>query len=448
VATSAAVADADAANSTAVVASSADSEVSTTSALGERALSVFAADLQQCIGYRLGMRWTCILLLVCTLLRLSPDIHAETVPPPPEKMLEAAKAITKITGVAISPLLGTGAIGAYEHFTTPKEKRYWYANPWYWLPALLLVVLVAVKDAFGATLPPGWKKPLDVAETIENKVSGLVAAGAFVPLVASIFGTFTQNHSTSATQPMMLAGLATINFSALLNIFTIPLAVAAFVVVWLVGHVVNVLILISPWGAVDAALKACRTSLIGLLAIVHAINPWTGAFLSLIIIVISYFLAGWSFRLTVFGSIFVWDFITGGRHRFKPDPNANWMFTARRINKVPIRTYGKLLRGEAGKLTFEYRPLLFRERRTLTMPEGNYVVGRGLFYPELMLPEGEKSRSMLTMPPRYRTHEEEIATVYGLGEVRDVGLLKGFKAMWNWLKSLFGVGTKREPVPT
>ena len=36
----------------------------------------------------------------------------------------------------------------------------------------------------------------------------------------------------------------------------VKLAVAAFVVVWLTGHVINVLILISPVGAVYAALKA------------------------------------------------------------------------------------------------------------------------------------------------------------------------------------------------
>ena len=395
------------------------------------------------------MRTSCCLLLLGALLSLIPASRAEaTAPPPPEKMLEAAKAITKITGVAISPLLGTGTIGAYEYFTTKdKNKLHWYAHPYFWLPALLLVGAVAAKDSFGAVIPPGLKKPLDVAETVENKVSGLVAAGAFVPLVASIFGTFSEGNSTSATHPMVLAGLATINFSALLNIFTVPLAVVAFALVWLVGHVINVLILISPFGALDAALKSARTFVIGLLALVHFINPWVGALLSLIIIIIAYFLAGWSFRLMMYGTVFAWDFITGRRRRFKPAPDANWMFTARKINKVPIRTYGKLLRGDAGQMTFEYRSWwLFGEKRTLTMPQGDYIVGRGLFYPELMLPEGEKTRTILTMPPRYRTHEDEIAAIYGIRDVRDVGLLKGFKAIWNWLKGLFGVGTKREPV--
>jgi hypothetical protein len=49
------------------------------------------------------------------------------------------------------------------------------------VPALALVGACAAKDSLGAVLPPGWKKPLDVLETVENKATGLVAAGAIIP---------------------------------------------------------------------------------------------------------------------------------------------------------------------------------------------------------------------------------------------------------------------------
>jgi hypothetical protein len=229
-----------------------------------------------------------------------------------------------------------------------------------------------------------------------------------------------------------------------LNIFTIPLAVAAFLAVWLCGHVINVLILISPFGAVDAALKAFRTSLMAFLAAVHLINPWLGALLSLIIVIICALIAGWAFRFMVFGAIFSWDFLTFRRKRFSPEPNANWMFTARRIEKAPIRTYGKLIRGEENKLTFEYRPWLVLPKRTVTLPERKYTVGRGMFFPEILTMEGEKKRTMLLLPPRYQSHEEAIASIYNLGDVQDVGLLKGLKAFWRWLKSLLGFGARVE----
>ena len=94
-------------------------------------------------------------------------------------------AVAGVTGIAISPLLGTGAYGAYQYFSTPTEERAnlpWFAQMSFWLPALGLVGAVAAKDVAGAALPPGCKKPLDVLDTLENKVTGLVAAGAVVPL--------------------------------------------------------------------------------------------------------------------------------------------------------------------------------------------------------------------------------------------------------------------------
>jgi hypothetical protein len=391
-----------------------------------------------------------VLVVISMLVLAGHSAFAATGNAPPKfsdsQVKELAKVVTMVTGMAISPLLGVGAVGCYDWITasTPEEKAKlpWYAQVHFWLPALLLVGAVAAKDALGTALPPGLKKPLDVAETIENKVSGLVAAGAVVPSIAAIFHS-TIASGTHAHLGLASAGLAAIDFTPVLNILTIPLAVAAFVLVWLVGHVINVLILISPFGVVDAALKSARTALLGLLVIVHNINPVWGAVLSLIIIVIAYFLAGWSFRLMIFGSVFTWDFITRKRKRFTPAPNANWMFTARKIEKTPIRTYGRLIRGENNQFTFKYRPWLVLQERSQALPAGKYAVGRGLFYPEIMTVDGEKVKALLTMPPRYKKHEEEVAQAYGITDVRDTGLLKGIKAIWRWFtRNLFGKESK------
>src|SRR4051794_37281466 len=82
-----------------------------------------------------------------------------------------AAAISTITGMAISPLHGTGAYGAYLHFgaKTPEQIAAlpWYAQWSFFGPALLLVGLCAAKDALGTVVPPGLKKPLDVLETLE-----------------------------------------------------------------------------------------------------------------------------------------------------------------------------------------------------------------------------------------------------------------------------------------
>lgn len=344
---------------------------------------------------------------------------------------EVARSITTISGVAVSPLLGIGVVGAYDYFRTPGEKKDrlpWYARPVFWLPALLLAGAVALKDFGGAVVPTGWKKPLDVAETIESKISGLVATGAFAPLVGAIVsgGTARTAHELGTL------GLAVVDLTPLLNVFTIPLAMAAFFVVWLLGHVINVLILISPFGPVDALLKTLRTSLMGSLAVVHFLNPWLAALLSLLIVLIAALVAGWTFRVMVFGAIFTWDFVTRRRKRFQPAPDHNWMFTARRVGSAPIRTYGQLRRTEDGRLVFQYRPWLVCPQRSVELPAARYVIGRGLIYPTLLQVEGTKSRALFALPPRYRGHEEAVARIYGVQEIRDVGLLKGLKAIWRW----------------
>src|SRR5262245_11166073 len=218
--------------------------------------------------------WTCMLVVVGALtaqaqinqLAGPKPVAAAPAPAPsgapPSAGLELAKTLSLITGVAISPLLGVGAVGAWDYFSTPKDQRAqldWYASPAFWIPALLLVALVALKDILGTAAPSVLKKPFDVAELIENKISGLVAAGAFVPLIIKIFGP----HSAPALQALWghglgAAGLATIDVATVLNVLLTPFAMLAFLLVWLASHSITILIVISPFTTVDTALKLFR----------------------------------------------------------------------------------------------------------------------------------------------------------------------------------------------
>jgi hypothetical protein len=353
--------------------------------------------------------------------------------------VELAQTLSTITGVAISPLLGVGAVGAWKFYHTPPEKRSklpWFAQPAFWMPALLLVALVGIKDILGTTAPTALKKPFDIAEAIENKISGLVAAGAFVPLLVATF-----NDTGADTAVLSSAGFAAIDLSWLSNVIMIPIAIVAFIIVWLFGNAIHILIVLSPFTTVDTALKAARLALLATVPATSYINPWLGALWALIIILVSWFIAGWSLRLTHFGIAFLWDYLTLRSQRFTPDPTANKMFLGRKINKVPVRTYGKLTRNDAGKLVLNYRPWFVLPKRTLELPEGNYAVGCGLLYCEIMRVEGAETKTMLLLPPRYRGHETDLVKIYGLSGMHEVGL----RAAWKWLKELFGFRAKVQP---
>ena len=396
-----------------------------------------------------GLSHVFFLLSLCSLLLLAPGgLPAAETPPPasakPAKAksatpgLEAAQAISTITGVAISPLLGVSAVGAYRYYNTPPEHRAalpWFAQTWFFVPALLLVALVFVKDTFGAALPTAVKKPFDVAETIENKISGLVAAGAFVPFIAIIFHDLGLDGAC-----LNDAGMAMASLTPLLNILTVPAAVAAFAVVWLVSHVMHVLILISPFTSVDTALKGFRLFLLSTVTFTSFANPYVGAAWSLVLILICWLLSGWAFRLFVFGTVFTWDLGTMRKLRFKPVAEEGWGFTSRKLGGAPIRTYGRFSRGTEGELILTYRPWLVLPARTLSFEKGRYAVGRGLFYSEIISLNDETT--VLTLPPRFRDHEEEVTSLFQLAGVHEIGVVKGLKTLWHQIKGLFGAETK------
>ena len=102
-----------------------------------------------------------ILLPIAALLWLPLTADAQTAgtkpadPNPQAKKL--AETVSMITGVAISPMLGVGAVGAYDYYKakTPAEKANlpWFANPLFFVPALLLVGACFLKDSAGIVIP-------------------------------------------------------------------------------------------------------------------------------------------------------------------------------------------------------------------------------------------------------------------------------------------------------
>jgi hypothetical protein len=347
---------------------------------------------------------------------------------------ELAHTISEVTGVAISPLLGVSAVGAWKYFhaQTPQQiaRLPWFAQPWFWIPAFVLVTACFLKDTVGIAAPRLLKKPLDVADAIEHKISGLIAIGAFVPLIVAVFPPAEPETAVLGQNGF----LAAIDLSWLGNGMLVPVTMITFFIVWLASNAINVLLLLSPFRVMDTALKGFRLLVLLTVTATAFANPWLGAVCALVVIGLAYCIAGWSFRLSHFGLVLVWDFVTRRRNRFVPDKTRNRMFLARKVNKVPARTYGKLLRDAKGSLVLIYRPWLVRRERALALPEGSYAVNRGLLYSQIMRVEGPGLTSVMLLPPRYRGHEEELVPIYGLVGVRDAGL----RAAFRWLKESLG----------
>ena len=151
------------------------------------------------------------------------------------------------------------------------------------------------------------------------------------------------------------------------------------------------------------ALKTFRAALLSAVVLSALANPWLGGFVALLVVVLAFLIAGWSFRLSHFGLVFVWDFLTRRCNQFVPDQTVNRVFLSRSVNRVPARSYGSLLVNAKGGLMLKYRPWLILPKRELVFPAGTHVVAKGLFYSEIARVENGNLKPVILLPPRGTT---------------------------------------------
>jgi hypothetical protein len=218
-------------------------------------------------------------------------------------------------------------------------------------------------------------------------------------------------------------------------------------VVWMLGETFDVLALLSPFPFLDFLLKAARNGVFLVLALTTLISREAGLTLSLVIILVSFVLARWAFRLLVFGTVFSWGIlrVMGFSARKIPQPGDAVSAFSANVKGLPRRTYGLLRAAPDGSLAFRYRPLLVGAARTVNLgPSSGLEVGQGLFFPSVIKPAG-KSDSYTTsfrLPPLYRGSEDAVRSTLDLAAVRDARGSKGLRSFWKWLSEESGEAQK------
>ena len=372
---------------------------------------------------------------------------------PPQQTIRRGEgistAVATITGAAISPLVGVCAIGAWEYYRTPEPQRAklpFYSSPKFWIPIGILLLLVFLKDTIGSAAPL-LKKPLDALEVLlVNKAAlVLVAFPVVFHETAKLLGAASIRQLFSAFEPVVHAaesgatGTLASAATATLAVVMVISGLVISAIVWMVWQAFDVLVLLSPFPLLDMLLKAARTAVLALLAGVTLWSREAGMVFSIVIILICFLLAGWAYRLLIFGIVVSWDLLRLLVIRSRTTSRAGEAiraFTARRQRMVPKRTFGRLSLTPDGRLEFRYRRYPLWPVRTLDLgAASSYEIGRGLLNPFLIKPGEEpgKFRTLLRILPRYTKSEEALRETLGARGVRDIRFGRGFRAFWRWL---------------
>jgi len=110
-----------------------------------------------------------------------------------------------------------------------------------------------------------------------------------------------------------------------------------------------------------------------------------------------------------------------------------------------VRTYGRVALSSDGGLQFSYRPWLIFSRKAVTLPSDNLSVGKGVLFPSLLHSEEvtTRYRRIIIFLPRYRSHEQAIAEHFGIQDIQDSTLTKGFKAVRVWINDILNTGQQK-----
>jgi hypothetical protein len=344
--------------------------------------------------------------------------------------------VAKLTGAQLSPLFMLGVLGGWRWIAAAPEERArlpWHAQPWFWGGALALVALLFASDKV-----PVLRQAVKHVKLLENKLSGVLAAVVLV-------GSFAEAASRQVGQALVLVGDALVpsalaadpaagSGAALAASAGYGLAVVVGLVisgaVWLAGHSVNVLSLLNPFAPLDSAMRASRLAAIGLLLGAAKLSAVLGLVVAAACIGLALLIAGWSFRLMVFGLVFSLDFLLG--REAAPGPGGVVAFATDGADGVAPRTYGRVVWRE-GRAELHYRPWLVLPRRRVRLPACDGI-GRGLLSPVLLAVEGHRAEVLVRFPPRYRRRAGELAAALGGQRLVDLPLLGGLKAAVAWLR--------------
>ncbi len=363
-----------------------------------------------------------------------------------------ARDLSKLVGVSLTPLLGMSVLGLASWWSAPQEARGglpFHQQPWFWGAGLGLILILWCGHRV-----PVIRKGFKIMKLWESKLSAVqaipIVSGQLVPALLKPAGVVvTSAHAWVVPSAWAAPAATDTTSSPNVAIFAVAwiLALTLGFVVWVAGHTVNVLALVSPLAIIDSMLKHAKAALVVALIVANMLSPWVGLLACAAYLFVAAWVSGWSVRLAIFGWVFSSDLILLRSRRHQVSADSLFAFSAAGLSGVPVRTWGRLVVA-AHAIRFEYRVRLV-QYRSVELPSSTcLVVEKGLVSPVVLSTVGPRTETLIRFPPRFRPHSAELGKVLGGLQVRDAPIIRGFAAARRWIADQFGRAFARKPSAT
>ena len=340
--------------------------------------------------------------------------------------------ITQITGLAINPLLVLIVIGVLDWQSLPEGATpLLHANPWFW-GSLCALLAFSLGLRLLTPLIPGFGKLLKGVILVEQKIMGLLTAGLLIPTIALTMentGLTSSDHAQVAvagifgTSGYVVAGLL------------------IYSVVWVVSHVIDSLVLLSPFALIDATLLTMRGALLAILGVAYWIHPAISAGICCVLIVICFLIAGWCIRINILASTFAFDLLTLRCKWMRPNQWPIRVFITGKSGLAPTRTRGLLERDPDG-LRVRWRRFYWLTKRSTVLHRGSAKLVRGVVWSELYAESSPKVLVTLILPPRYFNHDQWITEHLEI-PAENGTIRRGVAGVVDFFRNIWSAGSKK-----
>ncbi len=357
-----------------------------------------------------------------------------------------SEVISTTTGVAISPLATMGVLGAWKYFNADEQTRSsleWFCNPAIWGLALLVGGLLLLKSTGKVVIPAALVAPVDLIDHFVRHTAKPIA-GICTVIPASMKAITAFGMLNQSQDGVMHASIIPLE---LIPAWGVATAITSFIfgVVWMSFNAVDTLVMLCPVGPVELISKLLKGAILVLILLLTAISPILALLLCAVIIFIATKVAAWAYRLTIFGYVIMYDLLFPSSARKKVDVNTPHAFVKCKEKKIAARTYGKISK-EDGNLVFRYRPVFFAPTRTVILPNTDRHIVWGILMSEINDTVKTNLFCKVSFSPRYKKHEEAIGAALGIADIRDCGLIRGWKGFKLWFAdTFFGKPSKQQP---